>query len=658
MWDKMRKQLTLLICWGLFFSSCVPGGAGDQKRKISSLTDSISGGTTGSGSDDSGGKGAAPGSEDSIINTITSGGKQELRHIIDPFDGTYKTKVTIPKNYSGKLHLSGLNFSSLKDRIISARFRFGQEREEVVIEGVIGRVEGGGITPQTDIQMLTLDMTDQPFKDIRLNYDLYDYNDYDTDDDNEEFDAEDDFSEPVSDYRDSGLFCRGLNLEDDPTFQITATNDKCDAAGERCLYSYAKVLDSGLYYLDGSFNRAINPTEPAIELGTSGYAGDSQDDQLKKCLPDTWHRSSIETALQTTMNSSNVTIVSYGDTGFGGDYTYNGPFRTSDRNGWEISGDALFSDVSSGEAATGLFQYALNNAPTPTPSDPNLKAQGGVKSFLFPRSGRLDLSSGIQYIGFTDLTDPLGTTNGNASRTVQEMISSGDSDFVDGCSIRKMFRDRSTGEGISSCNVTATIDLIYTDESGSVVTLASSREIKLQLARASETDKFGNEVLSTSLKACSSSNACGANECCFNNRCWSNNLVAQCLDNDEGYGNLTIGDDCSSDLQCSSLCCGSTGKCSVHVNNEDEQVLCSKSPGQFCVSKEFCRLDYVDTCFLVKTGGNSCGIRCYKVPTFGDCINGRCQQPTAEEPPEFDETDPDCSRAVDPPTEFDPVSGI
>ena len=145
----MKKQLTLLICWGLLFSSCVPGGTGDQKRKVDSLTESTSGGSTGSdGSSGSGGSGdsAIPTSDNSIINTL-SGGAQDLRHIIDPYDGTYKTKVTIPKNYSGLLYLSGLNFSSLKDKIVSARFRFGQEREEVVIEGVIGRVEGAGIPP-------------------------------------------------------------------------------------------------------------------------------------------------------------------------------------------------------------------------------------------------------------------------------------------------------------------------------------------------------------------------------------------------------------------------------------------------------------------------------------------------------------------------------
>lgn len=655
---KTKSLMTLMISWALIFTSCVPAG-GDQKRKVSTSPGTVDGGNTGSVGSGGGGGNNATSGDNGIISTLTNGGKQDLRHIIDPYDGTYKTKVTIPKNYSGILYLSGLNFSSLRDKVVSARFRFGQEKEEVIVEGLIGRVEGGGITPQTDIQLLALDMSEQPFRNIRLSqYDLYDYNDYDTDDDGEEFGANDDFSEPVSDYRDSGLYCRALNLEDDPTFQITDSNDLCDAAGERCLYSYAKIVDSGLYYFDGTFNRAIQVTEPAIELGSSGYTSDSAATQRSKCLPDTWHRSSIETSLQTTLNSSNINIAAYGDTGFAGAYTYNGPYRTMNRTIWELSGDALFSDVSAGNEATGLFQYSLTNSPAATVSDPNLPALGGIKSFMFPRAGKLELTNGTQYMGFTNLTDPLGMSNANAGRTVQEMISSGDSEYVDGCNIRKITFDDVSRESISSCNVTATIDLIYTDEDGAVVTLDSSRDIKLQLTRASETDRFGNQILSTSLKTCSSNNACGANECCFNNRCWSSNLVAQCIDNDSGgYGNLPTGENCTSDLQCSSLCCGSTGVCSVHINKEDEQVLCSKAPGQFCVSKEFCRLDYIQTCFLVKEEGNSCGIRCYQVPTFGDCVNGRCQQPTAEPPPEFDVNNPDCSQAIDPPTEFDPIAG-
>lgn len=635
-------------------SSCVQEGGGKEN---SSRFKARGGEEENNNNTETTGRGAGPddGSVGSVTDEILEGGVADLRHIIDPFSGTYKTKVTIPKNYKGFLYLSGLNIAGLSDKLVSVRFRFGREREEIVIPATIG--VASGITPQTNVKVLILDLEDQPFQDLRLPYDLYDYNDYDTDDNGVEFEASDFAQEPTTDPRDAGLYCRGLRLEDDPTFSISTANDRCDSAGETCLYSYARVLDSGLFYLENSILLGLTPSEPQIDLTSNGYATESQDELLKKCLPDTNDRTSVENVLQTSLSSASSSQVAYGDSAFTNSYTYLGPYRPVNINQWELSFGAAFSDMSvPGTEPSGLFQKVLANAPTSTTSSPNASAAAGYQSFLFPRSGRMDLRSGVEYIGYSDATNPISST-----RTIRSLVSSGDSDLVDGCNLRvssykaQSSTSNSANESISSCTVTGTISLIYTDsETSELKTITTSRDIKLQITRASDTDFEGNEVRYSALTKCSNSNACGSGECCFNERCWSKNLVSQCLEDVEGEGNFNTGESCQSDFQCGSLCCSSTSNtCAPH--NADIDVLCSKSPGQACVTKEFCRKENIPTCFIVKTGTNSqgqvtCTRRCYNVPTFGDCTNGVCVPPQIPDVPDFDPSNPDCSEAIDPPT--------
>ncbi len=634
------KKLTSSLLIMTLLASCVPGGGSARTKRT---TDSQS--TNGSGS----GTGSGAGTSDGTINgddIETIEGKVDLKHIVDPFTGTYKTKITIPKNYKGKLYLSGLNVTSLNDKIVKVRFRFGREYEEVVIPATIGRASG--ITPSTDVELLILDLEDQPFQDMRLLYDLYDYNDYDTDDDGIEFGSGDNDQEPTSDVRDSGLYCRGLYLEDDPTFTISSTNDSCDSAGEVCLYSYAKILDSGLYYLNGSTLTALTPSEPQVDMESSGYASQSQAEMLKKCLPDVNDLSSLETVLSTDVSSSGT--AAYGSGAFDDDYTYFGPYRTVSRKTWELSSGALISNMSvGGTSPSGLFQAVLNNAPTATSTDKNIAAEAGIKSFLFPRAGKMSLQSNVEYIGYSDLTASL-----TAERSIRTLVSSGKTTWMDGCNIRVSTYDEDRNESIASCNVTATIDLITTDSNGDVEVITSSNELKLQLSRASETDYEGNEVRYSALNKCSNSNSCGANECCFNERCWSKDLVSQCLEDTNEEGNLSIGQDCSSDYQCQSLCCSSsTGTCATH--NPGLETYCAKTPGQECVAQEFCREESIQTCYVVKTGTNSngavtCALRCYYVPTYGSCVEGVCVAPSTPTVPTFDASNPDCSSAIDPPT--------
>lgn len=634
---KFIKVLTITTC--LLVSSCLSqNGSGSGRSKISKgvTTGNNTGGTGGSSG---GGTGSAPGNDD-IGNTtdqIIENGKVELRHFVDPFDGTYKTKVTIPKNFTGLLYLSGINVTSLANKIVSVRFRFGREKEEVIIPAVISRAPG--IIPQTDIEVLIMDMKNRPFERIRLLYDLYDYNDYDSDDDGT------DDVEPVLSERDSGLYCRGLALEDDPTFTDGDTDKDglCDEAGDTCQFAYAKVVDQGL--VKNSDSIAINPSEPQIDVAGNGYTSDSAANALKKCLPDA---NDLNTFLG-VLNLSGFTSLDYGVPNNisldGSTYTYNGPYRPIARDEWEIREAAVFS-------TTGLFKDILPNAPTSTSSDFNKVALGGIQSFLFPRAGKMSLQANVQHFA---ATDPYST-----SRALDTLVAGGATKYMDGCNIRVSNFDSFTNEGIHSCNVAATVSLITTNiATGEVEEITSSNEVKLQLVRPSVTNFEGKEVLYSSMKTCTNSSACGVNECCFNNRCWGKELVSQCLEDAPTIGNRNIGQTCNTDYDCSSLCCNaSTGTCAVHDNRQTPPVLCSKSPGQLCVAREFCRKENVNQCFIVKTGigpdgKKTCALRCYNVPTFGDCRDGVCVPPTVPEIPTFNPgADDACDEAIDPPTKF------
>ncbi|TDJ07613.1 MAG: hypothetical protein E2O68_03270 [Deltaproteobacteria bacterium] len=117
--------------------------------------------------------------------------------------------------------------------------------------------------------------------------------------------------------------------------------------------------------------------------------------------------------------------------------------------------------------------------------------------------------------------------------------------------------------------------------------------------------------------------------------------------------NLFAGDKCSSDFDCSSLCCNpSLGICQPH--EPDKGIYCEKSPGQTCVDRIYCRMENVTECFIVKTGTDpsgeiECALRCYDNPIFGSCRHGICISPRFPPVPDFDPEVPDCKDAIDPP---------
>ena len=548
------------------------------------------------------------------------GSEVRLKWIVDPLDKESKKKVSIPRNYNGLLYLRGLNISSLKERLVFARFSFGREWETVEIPAIIARPSDVIPRYYQDLVVI-LDLRSRPFDRIRLLYDLFDYNEY--------WDSENarEGKEQAMDPRADGLYCRGLNIKDDPTFVSTDNNELCNASGEKCFYAYAKILDSGLF---DELGRRLPVTQPQIDLTGNGYDTNTMEDALKKCLPDNNSDVHFNGVLDASVNSGSLNYdasIDLGDRTF----NYKGPFFAVNQNEWEISDAALFSPIDADNIqGTGLFQYSLNQA-----------ADGGYGSFMFPRAGRMELRSGIGH--FSSAT-PFGP------RSLQALSISGQTSYVDGCNLRVIYQNSLFNETISSCNVTASIELFSKDFTNNEETrIAYNREIKLQLIRPSLIDKNENEYLHSSLKNCSKNSACAVGECCYSGRCWSNNNIAQCKDDEDSIvGTLSVGARCTSDYQCAGLCCDSrVGTCQVHDETANPPVFCEKLIGQSCVADRWCQrqnlLEPRKVRTVVSNGVQLCTLKRYLRPTFANCVGGQCVSPVPFLDIRFDPENPDCN---------------
>lgn len=599
---------SILMLFTLANSSCMESNS--PKRKLASSnskTGSGTSGNTGLPSDNTIGSGTGG----SVLSS-----KVELTHLVDPFEGTYKKKITIPRNYKGYLYIAGLNVTALTGKILKVRLYVGRDRQPIVVNATIARAPG--ITPKTDIEVLVLDMVNRPFLKTRLPYDLYDYNAYDG------ATATTDF---IADNRDGGLYCRGLRNEDDPTFIPTDANPTCSGNDSVCKYSYAKIVDTTFY--DPGTGLSFTPNALSAFAGI-GYTY-SLSYLRNMCIPDTNDLSQVRDLFKTTnLASYNVSFLAYTDYTNPGSTSqsnlYLGPFRTINKGEWDISSQAITANQ------VGLFENCAGDFCT--------------GSYMFPRQGKLDGTSGFKDI-FGSL-DRFGTRTMMSPSSTATAISS---IFVDGCNIRALNYNASTGHGIGSCNVTANIELFY-ELDGKEIQVTTDKTLKIQLVRDSLTNSEGKEVLSGAFKNCSSSGMCGSSECCFNSRCWSKDLVTQCLDEVPGTGNEEIGSSCTSDYQCGSLCCNqSTGTCAPHSTTGSTPILCSKSPGQQCISRDYCRKEFVTTCRVYKDGvlnadgTPKCSIRCLPVETYSDCKNGLCVPPPAPADP-ADPEDPEVCAAA------------
>ncbi|MBY0515761.1 MAG: hypothetical protein K2P81_02555 [Bacteriovoracaceae bacterium] len=657
--NQISKHGSIMLAMMLTLTSCMEQV---PKRELASAP-IVNGPTGGS----SGGVGATTSGTTGGSGSTAVPPKVEIRNLVEPkittadypsyFSGTglsgagsYVRKLTLPQNYQGLLYLGGININSLAGRFVKVRFTFGVSKEQVTVPATVARAPG--ITPNTEIDVVVMDLRQKPFNTQRLIYDLYDYRDY-SDPDND----------PVETNRDPNLYCRALRLQDDPTFNGQGLCDSLAADGvtplsEKCLYTYAKVVDRALVRVNGAVETAVYPSLPQLDLtsGKLGYYNQSTDTLLNRCLPD--KTLSTVTTIVTGMsnatsatgvqnlsfslfgqagtleqrNASNATIYSQG-------VKYYGPFKAINANNWEITGDAAFG-------VNGLFEFTPLYPAGATFGD-KLDAMHLHRSKMFPRFSYMDLNLGVNYLK----TDILSLD----TKTPTTQPVSGPTELVDGCNIRAQSVNYQ-GNHVGSCNATGKIEILATNDDGTDIVMAETKDVILQLVRATQISGEGNEYLYGNFKTCSNSNQCASGECCYNSRCWNNELVSQCVEQATQVGNLPVGSTCSSDFECSSLCCDlSKGKCGVHDNKLSPPVLCNKPYGQFCLAKEWCQKSNVTNCYIVKTGtdpqGNvTCAKRCYNSQEFGDCRTGVCQPPPAGLNPDFDPSDPAaCDEAQDPP---------
>lgn len=552
----------------------------------------------------------------------------ELTHFIDPLDGSYSRKLTLPRNFDGHLFLAGLNLATLADKALKVRFTFGKEKTPVMLTATVGKGQGATANTIVDVLMVDLQGQNQLYS-VQLFYDLFDYNQYDFDT------IAAGGGDVAQSNRDPGLYCRGLLLDDDPTFTGSTCNASSTGPEGACLYSYASIKDKGLEkeFTTGSYVYTV-PSEPHISAQVNApYYQNTDSIMTKRCLQDFTPTATLNWLTPPNyVYSSLETFNSFDDiiNIAGTNYRYSGPYRAVNIAQWALPAgvdSALFGRY-------GIFRKSLRDGLALSE-----KIRGGVVSNLFPRYTKKNISSNVEH-----LATSLATTPGE-EKSIQNLASSGKSNWMDGCNARVTSWSQVTGEHIGSCNVTGKVEVLYYDfQLNKNILLLESKKLKLQLVRPAVINSNGEDVLASTFSYCSSNTQCGSDSCCFNNRCWSKDIISQCLDETSNTGGYPSGAACSSDLQCASLCCDQTsGVCNVHQNsNEQNPVLCNKNPGQACIAQDWCAKQIVPECYVVDTGpgADGCMYQCFNVERSGNCTNNYCVTPTPRPSDPWNPSDP------------------
>ncbi len=640
---KKHTPLLLFLLLSFFLNSCLfdSGPSSRRGRKKSSYSAAGLNGITDDGQSPVG-SGDESGDDSSGLDEDAPP-RVDVAGVVDPYTGTFKQKVSIPKNYRGELYLYLRNASALRGKLVKVRLYFGTELSYVEFDASLARTSG--LTPSLDLELLALDMRRSPLLGLRLFYDLFDYNEYISTS-----------SEPETDPYNVNMYCRGLRLEDDPTFKSSSSNTACDEEGEQCLYAYAKIRDTGLYDENNYTTRA---TSPLVDLGSYDFTTTLTSEELllkknrmnkRKCLPDDgkFYTKTTGTTLWPTYSSSVGSIASYGQNvltttnsaGSTVNYSFYGPYLPLNESKWEITSNAIFGKY-------GIFMDTMDSSTT---------VSRGIYALLFPRGTTLNLSNqDREYIGSTL---PFKFSSGKilpADRELKTLSSGGDSLWMDGCNYRATHFDDVANVGDHSCNVTAFIEVIGIDPATKEKTIISrARDVKIQILREGTKDEEGEQVLYQSKRSCDSTQGCGENECCYNKRCWSRDIIPVCYEDSVVDSQKLNGETCSTDGECLSFCCDQTrGRCAGHNPNLEIPIYCSKAPGQKCVAKEWCRQDPIQECQLTKTGidetgTQTCAFRCFYSSEFGSCLNGVCTAPKNAPVPAFNPSNVDCASAVDP----------
>jgi len=487
--------------------------------------------------------------------------------------GTFQEKLSISKDFQGVLYIDLKDINLFKEKLLLARFSFGRNSENPIelplsyVTKSIAGVEKG---------VLALSIPSKNFFSIPLDYQLYDYS----------LDAiagDNAFHEDV--------YCRGLKIEDDPTSNQTS----CSKLDDRCLYTYARVDDQGLFHESSS--TFIQPTELTVSQDESrAYEFNLDPINLRRCLSDQ------KSVYVKNKNIDIGELITLDDEG----YRFKGAFKPIDPSNWGIQGDASWGRF-------GIFQaeYSLGK---------NLEL--GYKSNLFPRAGKIINKSKRYYLGSKNPLDQKVITNvtGDASGS-----SAGLTDWVDGCNLRVLSRD-SLGKNIGSCNVTSNIQIFYRDGSTEVMiysneTLEKAGQVKLQIV-----NNISTKIDVQDFNVCVTDSGCSSTSCCNEGRCWDRTKYKDMFCKPSNSGKQT-GQVCNNDTECLSACCigsltGNGGVCA------DSTSSCKRQVGESCIHSDACDVQTGDESYYVKRllfdGFNGCKVYNCNIKVKLECISSRC----------------------------------
>ena len=128
-------------------------------------------------------------------------------------------------------------------------------------------------------------------------------------------------------------------------------------------------------------------------------------------------------------------------------FTYRGPYRSLDTESWQINVPSTGGNgaVFSGNTPTGVFKSKFSGAG-------NLV---GYDSYMFPRRAKMELKANVQHMSIGNESNPFSDTF-----SLNELLVSGETSYMYGCSKRMSEFDEFSKEGIQSCNVTAKIEIL------------------------------------------------------------------------------------------------------------------------------------------------------------------------------------------------------
>ncbi len=505
----------------------------------------------------------------------------ELNEFFNQESNELVSKISLSRRYQGPLFFEIPDIEKFEDKQLIARFTFGLNKDfEIEMSGGIQNV------PEANNKIKKLffvNFTDE-LANANLKYQLYDYNNYS------------DGKDIIYDNTNLNLFCRGLNLADDPT----ANSETCSKSDDTCLYSFANVKDMGLVKVSSDpngFKVKLNPTRKSFSVGQGAYTQDSDEHVLEKCLSD---------STQPFVKNKKLSLLEK-ITLKGEQYSFEGMFNSISQSQWHIKDDAIWGRF-------GIFRSEMIGGKN---------VDLGFQSNLFPREGKLRNNLKVQYLGSQ-------TTFGE--KEITEVVdANGETDWIDGCNLRikKTGLDNSN---YGSCTVTSNIEIFY-KENGEEVILASNalqekpNQLKLQIV--SEL-KINNEEIE-----CQINSQCDSG-CCRNNICFDSIFC------DPPPSAKPVGDTCGEDLECVSRCC-KAGVCKAHGNGNT----CDKEEGESCSGGSFCgkKTVYWSKRIFSSVSNNICSNQNCNETERMLCVNKKCVHPFTNE--ELKNSKPD-ERVKDP----------